>query len=139
MKQTTTSLVDRFRRLLGQHPDNEAWRVLCLYLAAQWKADRDIFTPLPHQVRLAFDVPLATNVCFACRSARATQRHHIVAVENGGQNSPENIVGVCRDCHAKVHLWRRHGRPGPVPVPAIKHQAPLVPRLVKKAKETTDE
>src|SRR5713101_4495471 len=39
--------------------------------------------------------------CFIClRPAR--ERHHIIALKNGGKNWKKNLVSLCKPCHDKV-------------------------------------
>ena len=42
--------------------------------------------------------------CFACRG-RAQVRHHIIWLSRGGRNQKNNIIGLCRACHAEIHPW----------------------------------
>lgn len=42
--------------------------------------------------------------CFAC-GAPATDRHHIVQLQNGGINSKKNLVSLCANCHGQIHPW----------------------------------
>lgn len=44
------------------------------------------------------------RLCWACGS-KATARHHIIQLQNGGINSRKNIVSLCEECHAAVHPW----------------------------------
>ena len=37
----------------------------------------------------------------------ATQRDHIVPLEEGGQDVPENTQGLCAECHAAKSLGER--------------------------------
>ena len=39
--------------------------------------------------------------CFVCLQP-ASQRHHIVALKNGGKNWKKNLVSLCKSCHDKV-------------------------------------
>lgn len=39
--------------------------------------------------------------CFVCQQV-ASQRHHIVALKNGGKNWKKNLVSLCKSCHDKV-------------------------------------
>lgn len=34
------------------------------------------------------------------------QYHHIVPQSQGGSNRPENIVGICAECHTKIHTQK---------------------------------
>lgn len=45
--------------------------------------------------------------CSLCPTQTATklQRHHIVALKNGGTNRPHNIVTLCDRCHQVIHPW----------------------------------
>ena len=44
--------------------------------------------------------------CFACRNAdRYMVWHHVIQVQHGGSGSAGNLVGLCEDCHARVHPW----------------------------------
>ena len=42
--------------------------------------------------------------CFVCQS-QAECRHHIVQLQNGGNNGAKNVVSLCNQCHAKIHPW----------------------------------
>lgn len=44
------------------------------------------------------------QLCLAC-GERATVRHHIIWLRNGGRNNKLNIAGLCTGCHAEVHPW----------------------------------
>lgn len=44
--------------------------------------------------------------CWCCAShADFRERHHVIQIQHGGTNRPDNIVSVCRDCHRAVHPW----------------------------------
>lgn len=45
------------------------------------------------------------GMCWVCTYARATARHHIVQLQNGGINSRKNVVSLCDACHAEIHPW----------------------------------
>jgi 5-methylcytosine-specific restriction endonuclease McrA len=42
--------------------------------------------------------------CFACRG-RAEVRHHIIWLSHGGRNQKNNIIALCKSCHAEIHPW----------------------------------
>lgn len=42
--------------------------------------------------------------CFSCRS-KPEIRHHILLLKHGGRNQKNNVIGLCRKCHAEVHDW----------------------------------
>lgn len=44
------------------------------------------------------------GVCFCC-GYRATARHHIIQLQNGGINSRMNLVSLCDSCHTEIHPW----------------------------------
>lgn len=54
-------------------------------------------------------VKLSGCECYVC-GAPATVRHHIIQLQNGGRNSPRNLMGLCDDCHAEIHPWLREGK-----------------------------
>jgi 5-methylcytosine-specific restriction endonuclease McrA len=37
----------------------------------------------------------------------ADVRHHIIQIQNGGNNRWQNIIALCNDCHAVIHPWLR--------------------------------
>ncbi len=39
--------------------------------------------------------------CFICLGP-ARERHHIIALKNGGRNWKKNLVSLCKRCHDKV-------------------------------------
>jgi hypothetical protein len=39
--------------------------------------------------------------CFICQGP-ARERHHIIALKNGGKNWKKNLVSLCKGCHDKV-------------------------------------
>lgn len=47
---------------------------------------------------------LMDGLCIACGQL-ATQRHHIIQIQNGGDNRDENKVPLCFRCHAEIHPW----------------------------------
>lgn len=54
---------------------------------------------------------LAQNsVCCWCQSIEQIEGHHLNAVRS--DHRPENIVPLCRDCHAKVEWFIRHATEG---------------------------
>lgn len=44
--------------------------------------------------------------CFVCLKA-ADCRHHIIQLQNGGQNSKKNLVSLCNSCHSEIHPWMK--------------------------------
>ncbi len=45
--------------------------------------------------------------CFACGGI-ADVRHHIIQLQNGGDNSKRNLLSLCNPCHAEVHPWLKN-------------------------------
>lgn len=41
--------------------------------------------------------------CYFCDTMEDLQKHHIIRVKDGGLNTPENMVLICRKCHNKIH------------------------------------
>jgi 5-methylcytosine-specific restriction enzyme A len=56
----------------------------------RWRAIRD---------RVLRDSPL----CVRCRIRPSTIAHHIVAKEDGGADTMDNLIAVCLSCHSKIH------------------------------------
>lgn len=57
-----------------------------------------------HVLYSEFDVPLPTT-------DGELDVHHIVAVDDGGTDDPDNLLTLCRDCHKKVTAeWREKKR-----------------------------
>lgn len=40
--------------------------------------------------------------CLLC-GAPAEHKHHIVPKSKGGSDTPENLIGLCKNCHIKIH------------------------------------
>lgn len=53
-----------------------------------------------------------SKMCFGC-DRPAWVRHHIIQIQFGGNNSKENIVTLCKDCHAEIHTWMKVGEKTP--------------------------
>jgi hypothetical protein len=43
--------------------------------------------------------------CEICRDVEATERHHRLRRSQGGLNSLENLLHLCRYCHGVVHRY----------------------------------
>jgi len=43
------------------------------------------------------------RVCWFCDGERGLERHHIIPVQIGGKNLPNNKVDICHKCHPKLH------------------------------------
>lgn len=41
--------------------------------------------------------------CQVCKNAENLDVHHIVARQDGGNDSPDNLITLCEHCHRKVH------------------------------------
>ena len=42
--------------------------------------------------------------CYCC-DAPAQIRHHVTPLHKGGRNKDNNIVPLCKSCHAEIHPW----------------------------------
>lgn len=86
------------------------------FLKAHVKVIKVERTPLEiSQCRSGFDYskyrmfPMAASCkCYLC-GGRATLRHHVVPLAQGGRNRTNNIVPLCHSCHITVHP---HMQPG---------------------------
>lgn len=36
---------------------------------------------------------------------RPLDAHHLVPVAQGGETVPQNLIALCRECHATIHPW----------------------------------
>lgn len=46
------------------------------------------------------------HMCGMCGAEKVRLNvHHLVAVEYGGGDNPENLLTLCDDCHATIHPW----------------------------------
>lgn len=45
--------------------------------------------------------------CMYCGTTKDVEYHHIVPISQGGDNRIQNIVPLCRVCHAKAHKKRQ--------------------------------
>jgi 5-methylcytosine-specific restriction endonuclease McrA len=43
--------------------------------------------------------------CWVCERIARLVRHHIIQIQNGGNNEGANLVTICDWCHAEVHPW----------------------------------
>lgn len=41
--------------------------------------------------------------CQYCRMAHAVDIHHIIFRSQGGKDTIDNLIGLCRACHNKAH------------------------------------
>jgi 5-methylcytosine-specific restriction endonuclease McrA len=65
-------------------------------------SDRNYFNSIKHEVR---SIKITKySECFVCRG-NADVRHHVVPLKNSGSNSRQNIVHLCKPCHAEIHPW----------------------------------
>ena len=46
---------------------------------------------------------LQNNTCLLCNSKEIDHYHHIIGRSRRGSNTLENLVGLCEECHEKVH------------------------------------
>lgn len=62
---------------------------------------RDLFTKRRSFNKNKYKL-LQLSKCYVCKE-KANHRHHLVQLQNGGTNIKNNLVGLCEECHAKVH------------------------------------
>lgn len=66
-------------------------------------------------------------VCRICGLRPATEVDHVISRAAGGDESPGNLRGVCRPCHARrtqrQSVAARKRNPKPPPLPAAERQA----------------
>jgi hypothetical protein len=105
--RTQQALEKKGLRIVGQsHPK---WQKVA---ALKQMASESILHPKhssPEEMRHDWDLlkGMATKrPCFVCFQI-TTHRHHIIQIQNGGSNEPENIIPICHECHCKVHPWMK--------------------------------
>jgi 5-methylcytosine-specific restriction endonuclease McrA len=71
-------------------------------------------------VRTAFKLTIGAEISCACCGWRprppltlnAINAHHIVPKTSGGEDTPENLISLCPNCHAMAHaIWGRSAAP----------------------------
>ena len=43
------------------------------------------------------------STCCLCEEAPIEHYHHLILRSEGGSDLPENLIGVCKECHEKIH------------------------------------
>ena len=66
-----------------------------------WKRIRD---------RYARKHPLCERCLAEGRYVAVEEVHHIVPISQGGTNSEDNLMSLCRSCHQKIHHNELHDR-----------------------------
>jgi hypothetical protein len=79
-------------------------------------------SPIPEELEAKLLVE-SRNTCNICWKSKEVQIHHIIPVEFGGDNSEDNLIVVCLNCHSDVHTQRDMARN-------------LKPRTIRLYKET---
>lgn len=46
--------------------------------------------------------------CAICLTGQSLEVHHIIEIQDGGSNDPDNRLTLCQGCHALVHWVRRY-------------------------------
>lgn len=65
-----------------------------------------------HKIRPKFEKLKSRNkkgvhlkpYCEVCWG-QSHHRHHIILIKNGGLNTKNNLISLCRYCHAEIHPW----------------------------------
>ncbi len=66
-------------------------------------------TKIPKKIEAKLLVE-SRNVCNLCWKKKDIQIHHIKPVENGGDNSEDNLILLCLNCHSTVHTKKNIAR-----------------------------
>jgi 5-methylcytosine-specific restriction endonuclease McrA len=63
------------------------------------------FSPQPKIPRIKNNKLLKDKkgICFICGKIGQTEKHHIKSKGSGGNDTPENLIEICRICHTKIH------------------------------------
>lgn len=78
---------------------NKSKTVINKRSADNLKEVREVFNQIKEQ-KFPFKRGLK---CWCCKKNKATLRHHIIQLKNGGKNRGNNIVFLCEPCHVKIH------------------------------------
>jgi hypothetical protein len=65
--------------------------------------------PIPAELEAKLLVE-SRYTCNICWKSQEVQIHHIDPVEEGGDNSEENLIVLCLNCHSKTHTTREMAR-----------------------------
>lgn len=77
------------------------------------------FHPVPKQKRIVNKKLLKDKkgTCELCGKRGQTEKHHIKTKGSGGNDTEDNLIEVCRNCHIKIHNGQiklakgeKHGR-----------------------------
>ena len=74
----------------------------------KYERSPDVHKKYGHAWRLISDKYMLEHpYCEQCfkygRMILADECHHIIPVNHGGTNEPENLMALCRSCHNKIH------------------------------------
>jgi len=60
-----------------------------------------------HERRVAAKaIAITSDACAGCESRQwPRELHHVIEIQNGGSNSPRNLVSLCHSCHQYLHPW----------------------------------
>ena len=63
------------------------------------------FHPVPKNKRIVNKKLLKDKkgMCEICHRYTQTEKHHIKTKGSGGDDSEDNLIEVCRNCHTKIH------------------------------------
>lgn len=45
------------------------------------------------------------GICKCCKIRDANVKHHMIQLQNGGQDVWWNRIDICNQCHEKIHPW----------------------------------
>lgn len=48
------------------------------------------------------------KVCYFCDYDEVVDKHHIIPRSKHGSNHLSNLIGLCRNCHGKIHIINYH-------------------------------
>lgn len=57
--------------------------------------------------RISFIFGTIQGICEICKEWKELDPDHIVSRGRGGNNNPENIQWICRDCHEEKHSMNK--------------------------------
>lgn len=75
------------------------------------------------------------GACACCGRLGPRVWHHLVQLQYGGNNSPNNVVKVCPPCHAVIHPHLPMTSDEPITA-AVGGNVKLMPRLIRTKRNT---
>ena len=77
--------------------------------------------------------------CEDCGRAGRLELHHVIAVEDGGDDSPDNLKVLCRPCHCAAASRRTTAAPARTAASGARRSRAALPNHSKRRRTTADQ